>query len=54
MLATYLTDIERRFVERRLAEERAALEQVSDRIPSRYQFTCMSDKGVPIPEAVLV
>jgi len=29
LLKTYLTDVERRFVEQRLAEERAALQRIS-------------------------
>lgn len=39
MLATYLIDVERRFVERRLAEEQAALQQIAWNIAPENQST---------------
>lgn len=40
ILATYLTAEERRFVERRLAEEQAALQQFSGSVASVSESTC--------------
>ena len=37
ILATYLTDGERRFLERRLAEEQAAIQQLAGNIPPTGQ-----------------
>jgi len=39
ILSTYLTAEERRFVERRLAEERAALQQLAWSVASKRQST---------------
>jgi len=39
ILGTYLTAEERRFVERRLAEERAALQQLAWSVASKRQST---------------
>ncbi len=49
MLTTYLTELERRFIERRLAEEQAALQHLvlDDQVAS-------VTRAPPVPEASLV
>jgi formylmethanofuran dehydrogenase subunit E len=49
ILATYLTDDERHFVERRLAEEQASLEQPDSGLASREVFSCPCVDEMPTP-----
>ena len=49
ILATYLTDEERRYVERRLAEEQASLEQSDSGLESREVLSCPCMDEMPTP-----
>lgn len=49
VLATYLTDEERHFVERRLAEEQASLEQPNSGLEFREVLSCPRVDEMPIP-----
>lgn len=49
VLATYLTDEERHFVERRLAEEQASLEQPDSGLEFREVLSCPRVDEMPIP-----
>jgi hypothetical protein len=40
ILTTYVTDHERRFIERRLAEEQAALQRLGGNVASKCEFVC--------------
>lgn len=49
ILATYLTNEERHFVERRLAEEQASLEQSESGLESREVLSCPCVNEMPTP-----